>query len=289
MKSYKHNMGVFLAEDHVRIFYQSWTVANPKGIVLVSHGLGEHSGRYENLMNALDGKSISFYAIDHRGHGKSGGKRGHVDSYMNYINDFKQMVEDVVKKENGPGVPVILLGHSMGGLIAAKYALTHPGDMDALILSAAALIPAVKVPEIKKIVGKIFNKLAPRFTLNNELDPNDISHDKDVVRAYIDDPLVHGLVSARWYSEYLATAEEVLNRVAEYTMPLLVIHGTGDKMVSIEGTKYVYEKASSKDKTIHTFDGLFHETMNESGKEKEKVLKILSGWILDHMKKPKKK
>ncbi len=288
MKGYTHKMGVFLAADRVRIFYQSWNAQKPKGILAISHGLGEHSDRYENLIKTLEGKQISIYALDHRGHGKSGGKRGHVDSYMNYINDMKQLFEDMIKAEN-PGTPIVLLGHSMGGLIAFKYALTYPEDITSLVLSAPALIPAVTVPGFKKAVGKLFSRLMPTLTLNNELDPNDISNDLDVVKAYRNDPLVHDRVSARWYTEYNNTSEECLRRAAELTMPLLLIHGTGDKMVSTEGSRLTYERAGASDKKINFFDGLFHETMNEKVENRKIVLKLLVDWILDHLAPKKKK
>jgi alpha-beta hydrolase superfamily lysophospholipase len=271
-------MGVFLADDMVRIFYQSWTVPNPRGIVVISHGLGEHSDRYRNIMGALSGCGISFYALDHRGHGKSGGKRGHVDRFMKYVEDLKQMVDTIVRNDNGD-LPLVLLGHSMGGLIAMRYALEHREDLTGLILSAPALVPAVAVPAWKKTLGRFFSVVAPGLAMNNELDPADISSDPDVVQAYREDPLVHDMVSARWYTEYLDTAEFCLARPSELEMPLLVIHGLGDRMVSPEGSRIVYENASSPDKQIFTFEGLFHETMNERLEDRKKVLKTISCWI----------
>ena len=288
MKGYAHAMGVFLADDTVRIFYQSWQAQKPKGVVVISHGLGEHSDRYSNIMGALAGDGISFYALDHRGHGKSGGKRGHVDRYMKYVDDLKKLVDTVVKSEN-PGLPVILLGHSMGGLIAMRYALEYPEDLKGLILSAPALVPAFAVPGWKKSLGKIFSVIAPRLTMNNELDPADISSDPDVVQSYRDDPLVHDMVSARWYTEYLDTAEYCLARPAEIEMPLLVIHGTADRMVSPESSRIVFENASSADKKIFTWEGLFHETMNERIEDRKKVLKTMSAWITSHVSPGRKK
>ncbi|HPA70930.1 MAG TPA: lysophospholipase [Spirochaetota bacterium] len=288
MKRYAHSMGVFLADDMVRIFYQSWQAQKPKGVVVISHGLGEHSDRYTNIMNALAGAGISFYALDHRGHGKSGGKRGHVDRYMKYVDDLKKLVDTLVKTEN-PGLPVILLGHSMGGLIAMRYALEYPEDLKGLILSAPALVPAVAVPGWKKSLGRIFSVIAPGLAMNNELDPADISSDPDVVQAYRDDPLVHDMVSARWYTEYLDTAEFCLARPAEIEMPLLVIHGTADRMVSPESSRIVFENASSRDKKIFTWEGLFHETMNERIEDRKKVLKTISAWITSHMSPGRKK
>ncbi len=281
MKGYDHGMGVFLAGDLVRVFYQSWRAANTRSVVVISHGLGEHSDRYQNIMSALGGAGVSFYALDHRGHGKSGGKRGHVERFMKYVDDLKMLINTVVKKEN-KGVPIILLGHSMGGLIAMRYALEYPRDLHGLILSAPALVPAVAVPKWKKFLGRIFSVLMPALTMNNELDPSDISNDPDVVQAYREDPLVHDMVSARWYTEYIDTAEYCLSRPADLEMPLLVIHGMADRMVSPESSRIVYENASSPDRQIFTFEGLFHETMNERIEDRKKVLKTISSWILEH-------
>lgn len=282
MISYTHNMGVFLSSDRLRIFYQSWQVKEPKGILVISHGLGEHSGRYQNLLDTLAGKGVSFYALDHRGSGMSGGIRGHVDDFYKFLNDIKYLIDAIVKKEN-PGIPIVLLGHSLGGLIAVLYALNHSDDLKALILSAPALIPTVDVPPWKKKMGKMLSNIFPTITVKNEIDPACISSDKTVVQAYLDDPLVHDQVSAKFYQEYLKSTAEAMKRVGELQMPLLLIHGKADKMVSIKSSRHIYREAQSTDKTIEEFDGLFHETMNEKVEHREKVLKIMERWILNHV------
>ena len=282
MSAYKHNMGVFLSSDRVRIFHQSWQVDDPRGILVISHGLGEHSGRYQNLLETLSGKNISIYASDHRGSGMSGGIRGHVDDFSKFYRDLKYMIDTVVKKAS-PGVPIILLGHSMGGLIAELYALNYPEDLAALILSAPALMPSVKVPVWKKVMSKLVSKLLPRVTVSNEIDPKYISTEKAVVQAYLDDPLVHDRVSTQFYQEYLNATEVAIQRAGELRMPLLLIHGTADKMVSIDSSRHIYQQAASNDKTMEAFDGLFHETMNEKVDQRVKVLGIMEQWILKHL------
>lgn len=279
MSGYTHNMGVFLAEDRVRIFHQSWRVEKPKAVVLVSHGIGEHSGRYGNLMEALEGKNVSFYASDHRGSGMSGGLRGHVDDFSKFYRDLKYFVDNVVRKEN-KNVPIILIGHSLGGLIAELYALEYPEDITGLILSAPALYSVIPVPFWKKTLAKAVAAFMPKLSMNNEIDPALLSRDTNVVKAYLDDPLTHDLVSAKFYVEYLTYVESAIARTSELAMPLLVIHGTEDKIVSVKSSEYVYETASSEDKQQKIFEGLFHETMNEKVAEREKVLSILSDWIL---------
>jgi lysophospholipase len=282
MTAYKHSMGVFLSSDRVRIFYQSWQVAHPKGILVISHGLGEHSGRYQNLLEALSGKGISVYAPDHRGSGMSGGIRGHVDDFGKFHRDIKHLIDTVVKQEN-PGAPIMLLGHSMGGLIAELYALAYPEDLAGLILSAPALMPSVAVPVWKKTMSKVVSKFFPRMTVSNEIDPNHISMEKAVVQAYLDDPLVHDRVSTKFYQEYLNAAGVAIKRAGELRMPLLLIHGTADKMVSVQSSRHIFKAAASQDKTLEIFDGLFHETMNEKVEQREKVLGIMEQWILKHL------
>ncbi|MBI5894921.1 MAG: lysophospholipase [Desulfobacterales bacterium] len=248
----------------------------------ISHGLGEHSGRYQNLLETLSGKGVSLYASDHRGSGMSGGIRGHVDDFSKFHKDIKHLIDTVVKKQN-PGVPIILLGHSLGGLIAELYALNYPEDLTALMLSAPALMPSVEVPMWKKAMGKLVSKLFPRMTVSNEIDPKYISTERAVVQAYLDDPLVHDRVSTKFYQEYLNAADVAIKRAKELRMPLLLIHGTADKMVSIDSSRHIFQEAASKDKTMEAFDGLFHETMNEKVEQREKVLGVMEQWILKHL------
>ena len=278
MKSYTLTTGTFIGKGGVEIFFQSWTVPSPRGILVIAHGVGEHSDRYGHMLDKLDGSGISVYANDHRGHGKSGGPRGHVDSFMEYIYDMKLFI-DFIKEENGD-LPLILMGHSMGGVIAFKYSLTYPEDMAALILSSAGLIPAVVVPSWKVAMGKFFSKYIPSLAMSTGLNPAELSHDKNEVEAYENDPLVHDKVSSRWYTEYMSVSEECLNRSLELRLPLLVFHGKNDLIVDYKGSVMAYNNASSMDKTLHVFDNLYHETMNEKKEDREKVLDTVKKWIL---------
>ncbi|MBN1533679.1 MAG: lysophospholipase [Spirochaetes bacterium] len=278
MKSYAHTTGTFIGKGGVEIFFQSWTVPSPRGILVIAHGVGEHSGRYANIIERLAGAGISVYANDHRGHGRSGGKRGHVDSFMEYVYDLKLLV-DFVKEEHAK-IPMVLMGHSMGGTIAFKYALTYPEDMKGLVLSSAGLITAVEVPGWKTSMGRFFSKYLPGLSMATGLDASQLSHDRDVVEAYENDPLVHGKVSARWYTEFTSTGEECLRRASELRMPLLVFHGKGDLIVDYRGSLQTHDGASSADKTLYVFENLYHETMNEAQQERQRVLDIVSKWIL---------
>jgi len=281
LTGYNHEMGVFLAADGVRIFYQRWLPEETRGAIVIAHGLGEHSGRYRNLLEALAGRGIAVAAPDHRGHGKSGGLRGHVDEFAWYVRDLERFVDEVVRPGH-PDLPLLMLGHSMGGLIAQLYALDRPDDLAGLILSSSACLPTVDASALKKGAARVMSRAAPRLAMSSGLDPTQISSDADVVARYVGDPLVHDRVTPRWYTEFVAAGTECLARAQEMTLPLLVFHGGGDCIISPESSRRLHASAASADKTLHEYDGLFHESMNEATGKKEPVLAQLRDWVVDH-------
>lgn len=278
MTGYIEKPGDFTGLNNTRLFYQSWQARQPRGVVVIAHGVGEHGGRYNNLQSLMQDDGISFYALDHRGHGRSEGKRGHIESFGDYAADLKTFVT-LVRAETA-GFPLLLLGHSMGGTIACQFALDYPGYIDGLILSSAGLIQAVKVPGWKKGMAALLSNILPGLSMPTGLDSSALSHDRQVVDDYINDPLVHDLVSARWYMEFSRAGEECLRRAGELTLPLLIIHGSADAIVDPEGSRQVMEKASAPDKQLFIFPGLYHETMNEALPEREKVLDTMRSWII---------
>ena len=280
MSSYKHDTGTFIGKGSIEIFFQNWIVSSPKAVLIAVHGLAEHSGRYENLINALDGSGISIYALDHRGFGRSGGKKGHVDSFSDYIYDLKLFV-DLVKEQNR-GVPLLMLGHSLGGVISCRYALEYGDDLNGLVLSSAGFVLSTEIPAWKKAAASFLSSSMPQFTMSNGLSSSGLSHDRDVIEAYDNDPMVHDRVSARFFSEFTKASAECLSRSFELTLPVLLIHGKTDPIVDYKGSEMVFERASSSDKELHIFDGLYHETMNEVPEERKKVLAVVTAWIKKH-------
>jgi acylglycerol lipase len=284
MRAYSHNTGTFIGKGGTEIFFHHWCLDKAKGILVIAHGVGEHSGRYGNIISELQKKNISVYALDLRGHGRSGGKRGHADSFMDYVSDLKLFINIIQEENENP--PILLLGHSMGGIIACKYALTYPDDIRGLVLSSPALIPSVDVPAWKKRIGVYFSKYLPKISMATGLDPKQLSHDPDVVDAYENDHLVHGLVSARWFTEFVTTWKECLNRAHELTLPLLVFHGKQDAIVDYRGSEKIYNNSSSPDKKLFLYEGLYHETMNEL--DNKKILQSIAQWIARTLESKKK-
>jgi alpha-beta hydrolase superfamily lysophospholipase len=272
----------YCRQDGLKIFYRNYKADPEKALMIIAHGLGEHSGRYLNVIKMLVPKGITVFAPDFRGHGKSEGKRGHVLSFGDYLDDLSAMF-GVAEKGKKPGVKCFLLGHSMGGLIAINYAIGKQDTIDGLIISSPSLGVAVKVPAVKAVLGKAMSSLWPGLSLNNELDASKISHDEKVVAAYKNDPLVHDRVTARWFTEFLSAMENANNRAPEIKKPFLMQIAGDDHLVNASASKAFFEKLSSKDKTLHVYDGFYHESYNEKEEKRKVAIDDLENWMGAHM------
>ncbi len=273
----KHQELKWQSSDNIEIYGQCWlTDAKPKAVVCLVHGMGEHSGRYAHVAKYLVDSGYSVVAYDQRGHGKSGGNRGHTPSYdllLDGVSDLLKQAEKLV-----PGVPKFIYGHSMGGNVVLNYALRRKPDVAGIVASSPYLKLAFDPPAIKVAAGRLVNNIFPGFTQSTELDATAISRDKKVVDAYLSDPLVHDKISARFFVEVHAAGLWAIEHASEMKLPLLLFHGTEDKLTSAEGSKEFAEKVKT-DCTFRLWDGLYHETHNEP--EKEEVLKYIVTW-LDH-------
>jgi len=189
----------------------------------------------------------------------------------------------VAVKEKKPGMKCFLLGHSMGGLIAINYAISRQDTIDGLIISSPSLGVAVKVPAVKAVLGKAMSSLWPGLSLNNELDASKISHDEKVVAAYRNDPLVHDRVTARWFTEFLSAMENANNQVSQIKAPFLMQIAGDDHLVNAAASKAFFEKLTSKDKTLHVYNGLYHEIFNEKEEERKSALDDLENWVGSRM------
>lgn len=259
-----------------RIVYDVWRPDGaPTGILLLAHGLGEHARRYDHVVERLVGLGLVVYAPDHRGHGRSGGKRIELRDWSEFLEDLHRL--SAIAAAENPGLRRFLLGHSMGGAIALSYALDHPEELSGLILSAPAVDVVTGKPRIVVEIGKIIGRFAPGVPVET-LDAGSVSRDPAVVAAYESDPLVHhGKVKAGIARGMITAAESFPSRLPSLTMPLLLLHGTDDRLADVSGSRMIASRAGSEDLTLKTYDGLFHEVFNEP--EQEKVLDDLTDWL----------
>ena len=276
----KHNEGRFPGKNKVEIFWQSWLPEKPKAIVVLVHGLGEHSGRYAHVAEALVKIDCAVYAMDHRGHGKSGGPRTLVDRFANAVQDIDHVVE--MARAAHPRKPVFLLGHSMGGALSLSYALKNPGKLKALMLSGPA-VALDGAPPMMKPIAKFLSLVAPSLGMF-KVEPGLVSRDTSVVADYASDPLnAHGKVPARTLGEIVNFVEFLPAGLSLIQLPLLIQHGREDKLAGVTGSQMIADKVSSKDKTLKIYEGLYHEIFNELPADRAIVLKDLTDWIGKHV------
>ncbi|MGQ0700688.1 MAG: lysophospholipase [Panacagrimonas sp.] len=275
----EHREATFQGKKKHTIFHQSWLPPKKsiKAVVVIAHGLGEHGGRYAHVAEALVGIGCAVYAIDHRGHGKStDGGTAFVDSFSNVVEDMDQLVE--LAKREQPKKPLFLLGHSMGGALSLSYTLKHGDKLTALILSGPA-VALDGAPPMMKPLSKFLSMLAPKLGMFG-IDPSLVSRDKDAVAAYANDPLnAHGKVPARTLGEIVKFVEWLPAVLSVIKLPVLILHGSADKLAGVAGSEMVLKKLGSKDKTLKIYDGLEHEIFNELPADRAIVLKDLTDWV----------
>jgi alpha-beta hydrolase superfamily lysophospholipase len=253
---------------------------NPKAAVVIVHGVAEHCGRYGYTAETLYKRGYAVYRYDNRGHGRSGGARGYVKSFMDFIRDA-DMVVQTVKREN-PGLPVFILGHSMGGFIAAAYGAEYPDSPDGEILSGASVIelPLREVRLLKSLPYRILGGLKVKNNLGAL-----VSRDAAVVEAYGKDEYNLTKTTLRLNGELFIKGTAWLSEnIGRFKSPCLILHGGEDKIVTPAAGEWLFENISSRDKEKKVYPGLYHEILNE--KEKEEVLSDICGWLDRHAAEP---
>ncbi len=275
----EHRDGEFVGERGTRIWFQSWRPEAPRGVVVVAHGLGEHSGRYKSVVDWLVPRGYAVYALDHRGHGRSGGQRGHVVRFSDYAADLGRLIDRAQAQE--PGLPAFLLGHSLGGAIALAYALERPQGLRGVVASAPGLRRRFEVPAFKIFLGRLMSSAWPTFTQRSGLPVTRLSHDPQVALDYVADKMVHDRVTARLFTEATGAGERILARAGELRLPCLLLQGEDDALVDPQATCEFYGKLAGADKALHVYPGFYHEGFNEVGKAQP--LGDLSAWLDAHV------
>jgi acylglycerol lipase len=269
----------FVGVRGLKIHARTWLPAGaPIGVVVIAHGFAEHGGRYAAVAERLVADGIAVRAADHRGHGLSEGKRTSIVRFGDYVDDLTTVIAQA--RARWPSLRLVLLGHSMGGLVALDLAVRPGGPVDGLVLSAPAACPR-EVSRFTLAVGRALSRVAPNTGVLR-LPLNRISRDPAVVDAYNKDPLVFRTpIRARLGAEMLDAMDRVDAGLPSLRTPLLVMQGTADGLVDPGCGPHVYDRAGSEDKTLKMYDGLWHEIFNEP--ERDHVLDDLTGWLRSHL------
>lgn len=272
----KHHEGSFNGGGGSRLYYQSWhPEGSAKAALVIVHGLGEHSGRYPNLVDVLVPAGYAVYGFDNRGHGKSAVKLcAHVMSWSEYLDDTAAFMQLARRQE--PELPLFLYGHSMGGLIALGYAEGNPEGLKGVIASAPS-VGAVDASPLLLLIGRILSRIAPAFSLDSGLDATTLSREPAVVAAYQNDPLVTGKVSARFSTEFTAAIDRARAGASSFSLPLLMIHGEADRLVPIAGTHEYFQKVPQSDKKLIVYPDGFHEPHNDL--QHQQVAADIVAWL----------
>ena len=262
------------------IFLRSWSTNNdPIYNIIIIHGLGEHSGRYKEFASFFIKKNIGVFSFDLIGHGKSDGLKGHISNIKDFTDSIEEVLIEVRRKFIN--TPIIIFGHSLGGCLALNYLIERKSkEITLAIISSAWIETKIKIPKYLLIIQKIMHTLFPRVRLNNRLDVRDLSKDIKIVDKYKNDPLVHDRISLNLLSEINKTIKKIKNKNYNIEIPVLIIHGKKDKIISYKGSELIHKKI--KNSKLKLYDNVYHEPHNDN--EKKEILEYYYDFIQNHKK-----
>ncbi|MEQ8674969.1 MAG: alpha/beta hydrolase [Aggregatilineales bacterium] len=277
----QESTGTLQTPDNQTLHTITWKpdVNAPRAVVMLVHGIGEHSGRYVHVAKHLTDHRFAVYSHDHRGHGRSTGERAYFDSFDAPVNDLK-LYFDRVQAEVGD-LPIFMYGHSMGSLISLLFCLEYQHDLRGLISTGTPInLDETAAPWMIR-VGDFLSKYVPRLPFGS-LDAKSLSHDKDVVQAYIDDPYVtYARVKLGMASNFVHSGRAVREKLFTLRLPLLILHGEKDSIAPKSGSEFIFQNAGSPDKFLKIYPELFHEIHNEP--EQTVVLNDITAWLDEHV------
>ncbi|MDB9473587.1 alpha/beta hydrolase [Dolichospermum circinale] len=251
--------GKFSGVGGLDLYYQSWHPGGEvRGILAIVHGLGGHSGLYKTIVEYLLPKEYAVYALDLRGHGRSSGQRGYINTWTEFRDDLQAFLNLIQQQQ--PGYPIFLLGHSLGGVIALDYTLHYVKDQSTLagVIGFSPSIGQVGVPLSRVVLGKLFSRVWPRFSLHIGLDFSAGSRNQKILDSYTQDKLRHTLATARLSTEFFATVDWIHTHAEKWQVPLLILHGGADRIALPAGSQMFYEKVNYPDKLRIEYPGAYH-------------------------------
>ncbi|RLQ22182.1 alpha/beta fold hydrolase [Seongchinamella sediminis] len=271
----QHQEGTLEGAAGHSVYYQYWLPGQEaRAVILLAHGAGEHSGRYAAVAEQFCANAYAVAALDHIGHGRSDGDYGHMASFDDHLETLERFRQQVAARF--PGLPMILIGHSMGGLISSCFLLRHQQQFAGCALSGPAIKSDLEPGFLQLALIRLLSRIAPRLGVL-QLDATGVSRDPAVVKAYVEDPLVnHGKMSAGFVAGLFTAMNEIQQRAGEISLPLLIMHGEQDSMASPAGAEFLFDAVSSADKQLKLYPHLYHEILNEP--EREQVMADLLAW-----------
>lgn len=277
----KQDTNSFMTKDGYQIHTVSWLPEETaQAVIVLVHGYGEHSARYQHVAEKLVSAGYAVYSLDHRGHGKSEGMRAYFAHINQPVKDLRYYIVSI--KEQHPGLPLFIIGHSMGTLISLHYALKYQDELTGLVLSGAAVNADETVPVLLQTLARLLRSIIPTVPLTPSLPSDAICTDPEVVKKYDTDPLVY---RGKWRigmgAELLRSGKQLRESAHQITIPLLILHGEEDEIAPPSGSQVLYDRANSTDKMLKMWPGMRHEIMNEIGKEE--VLGNITKWIAHHL------
>ncbi|GAA0878260.1 alpha/beta hydrolase [Algoriphagus jejuensis] len=277
----KHLESSYTTHDGLKLYLQAWMPEQPRASLLLVHGLGEHSGRYARLVERLTQIGVAVFTFDGRGHGKS--VEGKPDAYFESAEDYLEDLDILFGKGKSylEGLPAFLFGHSMGGGLVAAYVLKYQPEAAGVILSSPAIVEDPGTPALLKAVAGLVSNYFPRLKAL-KLDPKMISRIPEEVEAYLNDPLVYTQpVPARTGQELFLQMKYVQQNAGKFQLPVLILHGSADRLTNPKGSDLLFQKAASKDKRLEIFEGGYHELIRDL--ESERYLETIVDWVRDRL------
>ncbi len=271
----QHSEHRFATAAGLELYAQTWAADQTRAHIVIVHGLGEHSGRYRNYVDYFVPRGYTLHGADLRGHGRSGGERGHVDRFDYYLDDLDRQVARI--RSTDPTTPLFVFGHSLGSLIALKYGLDQPAALSGVIVTGTALRDALAMPKWKRSLANVLSSVMPSLKMDNGVLTKHLSQDPAVIAAYDADPLVHHWGTPRLATEADKVRAELYRRAREWSVPLLMLHGGADRVCLPVGARAFAQQVPASLVKYREFDGLFHEIHNE--RERAMVFVEIETWL----------
>lgn len=271
--------GTFSGSHGVSLFYQAWYPPGmSKAVVALVHGFGEHCDRYCTVTTALTQAGYAVFGFDNQGHGRSEGQRGHINRWQDYRDNVSAFLAKV--RHHEPSLPLFVLGHSLGGLIVLDFALMSPAGLSGIVISGPPIRPVGIAKPYLVAIARILSGVWPRFTMNVGTGAQSLSRDPDVVQQIQNDPLKHSMATVRWGTECLVAIAAVRRNISQLQVPILLVHGSADKVNDVQGSEEIFERITTTDKTLKIYPGSYHEPHNDL--DRNQVMNDLVHWLDEH-------